>query len=821
MLLGAVSQWGEVKKKHPKLKEAPSSTDSTAGPRGGRGRGSFEGRGRGRGIDRGRGARVGRVAGSTNGTPRVTDRAAKVASDGGEEAEPTTTTATGGWDSTEKNGSSWDRPTNGESHTTADTTAESVKESTILDPKSNVIPAGKVTGWANLFAKPATVPTTKKAPTPVAVPSAEETQPEREAGKVPVDGVPPPASLESQNSVEDGVVEAVEVPPSDPVFSLTPSKDELTETNLEQLPDTSHPPATATAASTTASTQDPTMLGSVASAIRPGMSGYAASALKATGATVRSASFQRRIMEQQAPVVMPGNHAVDRAAVQFGSMGLNTSSEDLDVDEDREEPETRTQLPDDSPVAPRASLPPPPPHAQPQSKLQPQAPTELEPTPPRQAPGLPPAPQQQQPASPPHTTAYADQFARYGQGGQKAYDPFGQQAAQPQPQQPQAQSQDAFNGQAPTQAQQPTSSTPSDFSAFYGSNQHRDPYQSYYAGYTQGHEAQQRSGSSFGTTSQDTQGQYVTNRPQIGYGQLEAQNSGHNTPNPSVPSQQTQQPQHMPQAQNAHAGYPYGYQAAYNQQYPQYGSYMNQMGTHQHRYGQNRPMFDDVRRQTDDYYMSQNNHYGYGQQYGAGPYNKSSMYSQPQHQYSYDHSASPANAGSFNQNSMVGRDGTYGRAGSAQPAEAQQTGGSNAFGGVNDPFGRTHSGFGGQAQPMSQQHSGQHGNDDPGKSYDGGKAAGPSPSISQAHRPGSAVNTSGQQPGGQSGGFPPPLSQTNQQPFGGYPQYGGLSGVGAHHQGQGSHPQNSGYGAYGGSAAFGGYAGYGSGRGWNGSYGGH
>lgn len=54
---------------------------------------------------------------------------------------------------------------------------------------------------------------------------------------------------------------------------------------------------------------------------------------------------------------MPGNREVDRAAVQFGAFNLNGSEED--VEGDREEPETRTQPPADSPVSqPRAALPP-------------------------------------------------------------------------------------------------------------------------------------------------------------------------------------------------------------------------------------------------------------------------------------------------------------------------------------------------------------------------------------------------------------------------------------------------------------------------------
>jgi hypothetical protein len=695
------------------------------------------------------------------------------------------------------------------------------------EPKSDVIPTGKVSGWNKLFEKPKPAPVAKQPPPTAPVPQHETALPQSTVDETVVDErlPPPPTDPQILAGADSSVNATPEPPPSEPTITLTPSKDELTETNLEQLPDTSHPPATVTAASTTASTQDTrNATTNQTPAARPGIgiSGYAANAVRATGGAGRTPSFVRRVMEQQEAVVMPANHAVDRTAVQFGSMGLNGSAEDLDVDEDREEPMTRTPLQDDSPVAPRASLPPPPAQAQ--------APSEHM-SAPRQAPGLPPAPMQQS-NSPQQTNAYADQFARYGQGGQKAYDPFGQQPVQQsQPQsQPQVQTQEPFNNQTPSQPQQISSSAPNDYTSYYSANQQRDTqaaYQNYYGSYGQTQDVQQRSGSAFGSSGQDTQSQYATSRPQPTYGQQEAQNSGNNTPNPAMSGQQTQPTQQIHQGQGSQGGYPYGYSNAYSQQYPQYGgSYMNQMGNQQHRYGQHRPMFDDVRRQGEDYYMPQNSQYGYGhsQQYGSTPYNKSSMYGQPQHQYSYEHSASPANAGGFGQTSMAGREAMYGRTGSAQPSEAQQ-GAGTPFGGVNDPFARTHSGFGGQAQPMSQQHSGHQGSGgDPAKDYDTSKAGGPSPSISQANRPGSATNLPGQQQSGQAAGFPTPQSQqAGQNTFGSYPQYGGLGSFGGHHQAQNSHhQQTAGYGSYGGAAGFGSYGGYGSGRGWNGNYsGGH
>jgi hypothetical protein len=809
------------------VKEAQGASQDAAGTRGARGRGGPEGRGRGRGTDRGRGARGGRATShaNANGT-KTSEKPVKAAQDGwGDTTAAPTPEATGSWA---------DTPTNGDSVATdqsasGDAPKEQLPKSE--ETKGNFIPTGKVTGWAGLFAKPPPEPLVKKI-SPPAAPPAEETSPREE------DNLPDEDQEQSaiEPSIEDISSDMVDATSSDPALTLTPSKDELTHDNLEHIPDVSQPIATATAASTVASTVDPNSnQASSQPAVRPGMSGYAASAMKATSGAGRTLSFQRKVLEQQEAVVMPDNHAVSRAAMQFGSMNINGLSDATGLDEDREEPETRTQLPDDSPVAPRASLPPPPapPAAAPPQPVAEPAPAA------RPAPGLPPVPQQQ-PTSPSQTSAYADQFARYGQPAQKAYDTFGQQ--------PKSHAPDAFASQAPTQTQQASTATSAstDYSAFYNQDAQRNlSYQNYY-GYAQNQEVQQRSGSAFGTTGTESQGQYATSRPQAGFAPQDVQDSGNNTPNPAIISQQhppqSSQSQQMHQAQGSQGGYPYGYgNAGYNQPYPQYAAYMNQMS--QHQYGQNRPMFDDARRY-DDSYMSQNSQYGsYGRQQYGGHYNKSGMYSQPQHQYSYEHSSSPANAGSFNQTSM-GREAAYGnRAGSAQPSESQQAAGASAFSGMNDPFSRDQSGFGGHT-PMSQQHSAaQLGLDDPSKAYDPAKAGGPSPVVKAAHRPGSAVNNLQAQQLGQSAGFPPPQSQQggNQQAFAGYPQYAGFganvaaAAAAAPQQGQSNHPQSTQQqyaGGYGGSAGFGSYGaggaagggaggGYGGGgRGWSGSYGG-
>lgn len=526
---------------------------------------------------------------------------------------------------------------------------------------------------------------------------------------------------------------------------------------------------------------------------------------------------------------MPENHAVSKAAMQFGSMNIG-EGEDGGPDEDREDPETRTQLLDDSPVAPRASLPP----AAPPAIVAPVDP----PTAPKAAPGLPPAPQQPASASPSQATSYVDQFSRYGQAPQKAYDAFGQPSAQQQQAQPAAPpSQENHTSQAPSQSQVTPATGPGDY-GYYGQDAQR-AYQNFY-GYNQNQEVQQRSGSAFGTLA-ESQSQYATSRPQAGSAAQDAQNSGHNTPNPIPSGQhpQQQQPQSMHQGQASYGGYPYGYaNAGYNQPYPQYASYMNQMS--QHQYGQNRPMFDDVRR-GDESHMSYNNQYGsYGGRQYAGNHYKSGMYGQPQQQYSsYEHSSSPAQTGALSQTS-AGREAAYGRTGSAQPSESQQASTTSAFGSM-DPFSREQSNYGSHT-PMSQQQGGQMGLDDHGKSYDAGKG-GPSPQMKNAHRPASAANMQGHSQGSsqQPSSFPPPQTGNQQHAgFGNYPQYAGFGGNvgGAHHnqqhqQGpgaaaQGNHPsqnaqqqqQQYGYGS--GAGGFGSYGagGYGAGRGWASTYGG-
>ncbi|EKG20091.1 hypothetical protein MPH_02590 [Macrophomina phaseolina MS6] len=911
---GQVSQFAEVPKKNDRARSkvkdtSAASTDPAAASTSSRGRGRFESSrgGRGRGNERGRGG----FRGSRGGA-----HAANGSRSGAGVSVPTTESSA--WDTaatTADANNAWDTPAPAESGDGAadgqwkDITADSNPAAPADAPKKPAAPQEppKKT-WAQMFAKPKPAPAPPKpaaaapppepaAPVPAAVPEpTKEVESAVQAEELPI----PPVTDEAP--VEEKPAPAAEPPvvtpevPEVPSTQITPSKDELTKENVETLPDVAEPPPTGTAASTVAS-------GSVVSVAtpltgpqrtpvaRPAVGGFATTAQKATAPQGRSSSYQRKVLEQQEAVVMPGNHAVDRAAVQFGSLGLNGDAA-LDVDEDREEAETRTQPPQHSPTQqPRTSLPP--------ASRQPAVPSESQPQEhvptPKQAPGLPPVnqqPQQQSPAIGGQAAQPYNQFGRYGQTNvqsepaaqaQKPYDSFGAPASQPsqfdsfpsqtQPQNiPQPQAQSSLGG---------FSSAPNDYSSYYTADQQRTAYQNYYgAGYGQqagGNQQQeasaqeQRTGSGFGPTAGDSafptsQSQQVgnitpthpyntharrpwniashdppglseyqtskwprdrfpaSNKPvqkstfpdslhnislpsmsqlvpnmssqtQSRYG--DAQNSGHNTPAPTMAAQHhpAAQSQHMhqPHGQTGHSGFPYGSHPYYNS--PYYNAYMNQFGG---AYG--------------------------GQGYGA-PFGKN-MYGQPHHAYgmspqtTYDaHSSSPANVGGFGASSMHGRDSTLGgglgdyRASSTQPSQTQQhTASSGAFGGMPDVFARNQGVFPGQNQPYGQQQSGsQAGADDALKPFGEKAGSGPSPSsIGQPGRPGSATNSVGQ--GGQSA-LPPP--QSHQQGFGGYPgsQYG-LGGLGGHQAGQ-SH--GGGYGGYG--AGFGSYGSYGRGGGWGGNYG--
>ncbi|KAF4470916.1 hypothetical protein FALBO_2178, partial [Fusarium albosuccineum] len=666
---------------------------------------------------------------------------------------------------------------------------------------------------------------------------------------------PAPAAAETDETtpVADTVTPAELPNVVEPEVALPPSKDELTETNLEQVVDDSQPPPTGTAASTAADSWDPRQNpGSVTATPlsaaqqqhipqRPDASGFAATAAKATSErTTRVPSHhhhhQRRVLDQEEAVRMPGNREVDRAAVQFGAFSLNGADEDIDGD--REEPETRAQPPADSPIAhPRTSLPPANQAAVPDAFPQKPASTVTPiaaPTGMQTYPNLTshsdansltaPAAQTQAQAQVPGQVpaSNAQQFGRFGQPGaqetaaaaQKPLDPFNQQSTPSQP------PFDNFPAQT-SQPQQPAgafSSAPSDYASYYTAGQpSRDSY-NYYGqqfgqpggqGQQDAAASQQRPFGGYGASQADNLSQYpqsgtLHTQPRFGAAAPDAQNSGNSTPNPTSQAQQQQQPQQPAQQQ---------------QQQPAQGS---QPQSHGQQYpGYNHPYYSNP------YYHQYYSGYGQG---GFGPYAKTGMYGQPygiSPNAPYDHSSSPAGFGqsSLHRDSGLGSGlGDYGRVATSQAGSQPGLGGSS-FGSVHDSFGR--SSFQSQGQSFnSQTQPGAAGSADELKPFGESKAgAGPSPSLGGA-RPGSATNTA---PTAQSGLPPPQTSQMGG--YGGYPNHlqgHGLHGSNAYGMGGNagaSQHGNSPYGSYAQGFGSGGY--YGAGQqqqqqqqrgGWGGNY---
>ncbi|KKP03010.1 hypothetical protein THAR02_04889 [Trichoderma harzianum] len=781
---GTISQWGEVSKtkktartKAKDTSSAPVNTDLSAGARTARGgrNASDATRGRGRATDRGgRGGRA-RSTHPTNGSRTKENQQLSVP--------------------TEESPAYKDDAANG-----LEEKPVSVEKAIPAEPVKPVAPQVKT--WASMLRQstaPKVVPALPKeipAPKP-----AEPVEPEPVPETAPVEPEPakpePEAELEATPVVEQATP-VVPVAAVEPVAEIQPSQDELTETNLEQVVDVSQPPATDTAASTAADSWDPRQSPPSANATplsaaqqqhqaqRTATSGYAATALKATTekAAPRTPSFQRRVLDQEEAVRMPGNREVDRAAVQFGAFNLE---DDEDIDGEREEAETRAQPPADSPVAvPRTSLPP--------ASSQPVAVPETYAPKPTTAPppGMTPiaaaatsiqAPIPSQPAQQPIPNA--QQFGRYGQAGpqdisaaqQKPMDPFNQGAPASQP------PFDNFAAQtSQPPAQQPGaafSSAPSDYSAYYTANpQDRNPYAFYGQHFGQqgahaqpeGVSSQQRPFGGYNASQTDNLSQYPQsatghNQPRFG-GSNENQNSGHSTPNPVTQAQQ-QQPQQQ--------GGP-GSQPQAHGQYPGYS----------HPYYSN-PYYHQ-------YYSA-----GYGQG-GFGPYGKGGMYGQPYANAPYDHTSSPGTFGpsSLHRESPLGSGlGDYGRAGSGQAGSQPGLGGSS-FGSTHDSFSRGASSFQSQGQSFSSQTQPSSGSSaDELKPFGEAKtSSGPSPSLP---RPGSATNTA---PGGQSGSLPPPQTSQMGGAYGGYPSHlqgHGLHGSGAYGMGAGAggNQHSTPYGSYG------------------------
>ena len=873
--LGTVSRFNDVKKKQrekTRSKPANETTSSdadqfkTATSRGGRGRANADGArgGRARGSERGRGGARGGRGGSSavnNDTRNVKASATATDSAGWDNAATNTTTGAG-WDQpstdtwvAEQNASEgWD-DTNAPAET---------KPATANEPqKSSIIPEGTTKSWASMLSKPKPAPAMPKTAPTAASGMATVNHSDLEQNGLN-DSVPTVETTDHDNAgtgwdtsqANDDAFAQNETTPMATKASITdssritseslpPSKDSLTENNVENLPDQSGPPTSETVASQRGAHSaleggQSLAANQQAPIARPGLGGFATSAQKAAGQG-RTSSFQK-LKEQQDAVVMPGKHPVDRTAVQFGSMNLGGDERPLDVQEEREDAETRTQPPQQSPSQPRASLPP-----APRSQQAPVEPTGHESLAGmKQAPGLPHPSQQQMPpvsqspqvsgvqnlnSSAMDSAPYNQYGGRYGGSAfgqehgappQKAYDPFSSQLYP----QSQTEPQSMYSGasQAPGQLSQPATSQAgnyshmqSDYNSHYPSESTRGSYSNYYGSYNQPsaslqeNVAPQRSTSGFGAGEAGLGGNH-SSQHQSRFG--ESQASGNNTPNPPMGSQQhatsqSHQSQHMPQQGHGHSGFgghPYGGGYGHSGYYQQFGNqgYANYYGYNQHGYG--------------------GPYGGKGGMYGGGPGHHG--YGMSSHT-SYDTASSPATAGAFGGTSLPGRESSmssglndFPRAGSAQPpSQSQQAGNNNpGFGSMGDSYGRSSSGFGTHGQGFGAPSSGA--NEESIKSLHDSKT-GPSP-LGQAGRPGSGFNAN---PGGP--GYGPPGNQQGAFGGSGYPGhlgglhsqyggsgYGGMGGLGNHGA---SHGNQSGYGNYG--SGFGNSS-YGGRGGWGGQYGG-
>ncbi|OIW31724.1 hypothetical protein CONLIGDRAFT_237382 [Coniochaeta ligniaria NRRL 30616] len=803
---GTATQWGEVskQKKVPKTKAKSdlfTTTNVDSAPRTGRGgrTGLDGGRGRGRATERGgRGGGRGKVVHApTNGTRSNETQPLSIPteeSSAWETPRPADDTPTGWGDSTET-------PAPAAEPTPSATPATSTPTAT---PKSNVSAPAAPKTWASMLRQvvvPKAAPKPKEAPAPKPaepiiepLPPAEPTATEPEAQiETPATQEPSVESIEEPSTVDHPSVVVPEI-------ALPPSNDKLTETNLDQLEDESNPPQTETAASEAADSWNPRGADVSATATplsgpqhkqeayKAAPSGYAASALKATErAPLRTPSYQRRVLDQEEAVRMPGNRdQVDRAAVQFGAFSLNEDEDDIDGD--REEPETRAQPPVDSPVTqPRASLPPVHPPASLQDAYAAQKP----------ASSLAPSGPAASAIAPPSQPSAASQAPLVGQNIQQ-YGRFGHSA-------------------------------PSDYSSYYTAGaQDRSQYNNYYNQFgpqqgTQGppegpssqQQQSQRSymgGNNYNAPSSDNLSQYPQSSAHSQrYGSGSAlDNSGNTTPNPSAaqgpPSAQSGQTQ--PHSQQPHDYQQYSQHPYFNS--PYYAAYMNQYQGY--------------------------NQGGYGGVYGKGsPYGQPGYGMNAQGPYAA-HGTSPA--GGFAQSALHRADsggapglGEYGRAPSTQAGSQPALGGSG-YGGVHDSYSRA-APYGSQAGQSYNAAGSQPGNppvDDLKQFGDAKAGAGPSPSMGLAARPGSAANNAPSQSGlppaqsGQQGGFGAASG------YGGYPlnaQGQGLHGAQAGgsgygmsaggNQGHGNNPYGGGYGGQGG---FGGnyYGNQQQQRGWGGNY---
>ncbi len=369
--LGSISQWGEVskpKKERAKPKGKDNIFTTTTGdspvPGGARpargGRTGPEGhRARGRATERGgRGSR-GRSVATANGARFEKNQQLSVPTEESFGLDPQKTDGA----SPPAESGAWDKGSPPATAAPAPAAANNVPS------KAAPVPSGNQKTWASML-RQSTAPKPAPKPKEVSAPKGPDVIEPLPPAAPPAIDEPEPAFDEVADSLKKAAGPDA-VPVVVPEIALIPSRDRLTETNLEQVVDTSSGvPPTESARSEATDSWDPRAPPISAGAtpnsasqhqhqVKALTSGYAVTAMKAADRVAnRTPSYTRRLLDQEEAVRMPGNRE-DRAAVQFGALNLNFSGIDDDIDGDREEPETRAQPPDDSPIAhPRTSLPP-------------------------------------------------------------------------------------------------------------------------------------------------------------------------------------------------------------------------------------------------------------------------------------------------------------------------------------------------------------------------------------------------------------------------------------------------------------------------------
>lgn len=241
---GTISQWGEVSKPkkertRPKAKADIFTTTTGESVPAGALRNARGGRGRG-------GARGKSTHATTNGTRTKDTQPLSVPTAEASEwnTKPTVESTAGG------------------ESAAAETTPAPAPASSAAPaaPKPATIAEGAKTTWASMLRqsttpkvapKPKEIPT-KAAPEPTmeTLPAAETTEPEPEAPAPAEEPAPEPEKETAPAPSTESVAPAVPVVPAVPAIpsvavpeiALVPSKDQLTEKNLDQVKDDSHPP---------------------------------------------------------------------------------------------------------------------------------------------------------------------------------------------------------------------------------------------------------------------------------------------------------------------------------------------------------------------------------------------------------------------------------------------------------------------------------------------------------------------------------------------------------------------------------------------------